>query len=692
MKSIKTKLIVMIISTFIVIAGIMIMQAYKISMKELKSSVEQQLTDLAHATSAEIHNINDREVRMLESLAKLPMIRSEEVDIHDKWYAITEIVKNDKYYFGMAIYDQNGVGWTTTNKYSDLHEREYLAESMKGKPWIQDPNWSPVNGNLSTFYAYPVYNSRNRQISEVVAVVDSLQLCDKVSQLKVGKDSHPIVINMETGAYVAAADAELVKNGKNISENKSPELKELLSRIKNGETGIGSYYDIELKTKMTMAFQPVGGVSRWAVICMAPYHDFYSGIDSILGIMTITFIVFSLISVVLFWIIISFTIKPLFILDKNIKSIASGSADLSMRIEQTSQDEIGSVVRGFNSFTEKLQDIITGIKSSNKDLVGVGDELLATTHENASSINQILGSIDNVSVLIKKQNDSVAGTSSAVNEIAANIESLDRMIEYQSLSSTQAVAAVEEMIANNTQVMGSVDKMAMSFDKILADTQAGSAKQKEVSTCVSEIEEQSQKLQEANAVIARIASQTNLLAMNAAIEAAHAGEAGKGFSVVADEIRKLSETSSHHSKDIGTWLGKIRDSIQNVVAVSHESDKASAELAERIKETDNIVQGIRHVMIEQTGGSKRISDVLLSMNNSNAEVRNASSEMSAGNQHVLEEIKVLQEVANSLKSTMEEMSTGAEKINDTSNSLKTISDKMGSTIADIGGRIDKFRV
>ncbi len=692
MKSIRTKLIVMIISTFIVSSGLMIWQAYVMSMNELKESVETGLATMAQETAAEIHNINDREVKMLESLAKLPMIRDPNVDLHDKWLQITAISSDDKYYFGMAIYDQNGVGWTTTHKYQDLHEREYLAESMKGKPWIQDPNWSPVNGNLSTFYAHPVYDSNNRQIAEVVAVVDSLQLCKKVSQLKVGRQNHPIIINMQTGAYVAAEDAELVKNGKNINENPSPELAAILESIKKGETGIRTYYDTELGKKMTMAYQPVGGVSRWAVICMAPYHDFFSGIDKLLRVLAIYFVVFSLLSVAIYWIIISVTIKPLLALNQNINSIASGNADLTQRIDQTSTDEIGSVVSGFNGFTAKLQEIISGIKNSNQNLHGAGEVLTRTTQENASVINQILGSINDVSSLITKQNASVGSTANAVNEISANIESLDRMIENQASSSSQATAAVEQMVTSINSVIGSIDKMASSFDFILEDTQAGSVKQKEVSVRIAEIEAESQKLQEANTVIASIASQTNLLAMNAAIEAAHAGEAGKGFSVVADEIRKLSETSSNQSKDIGNWLGKIRDSIKNVVSVSHASDAAIGELAERIKETDDLVQGIKQVMDEQRTGSKQISEALAEMNNSNVQVRNASSEMSAGSSHVLEEVKVLQEVASTMQVRMEEMSSGAERINSSSESLKEISDKMKETINEIGGRINQFKV
>mgnify|MGYP003295880422 CR=1 FL=1 len=201
-------------------------------------------------------------------------------------------------------------------------------------------------------------------------------------------------------------------------------------------------------------------------MCVGVASDLMSGIDELLRVLVITFIIFSLISVAIYWIIISITIKPLLLLGKNINSIASGNADLTQRIDQTRNDEIGSVVSGFNGFTGKLQEIISGIKKSNQNLHGVGEVLIQTTQENASAINQILGSIDDVSALIRKQTDSVGSTANAVNEISSNIESLNNMISGQASSVEEASAAVEEMIGNISSVNQSVEKMAASFEEL----------------------------------------------------------------------------------------------------------------------------------------------------------------------------------------------------------------------------------
>jgi methyl-accepting chemotaxis protein len=375
-----------------------------------------------------------------------------------------------------------------------------------------------------------------------------------------------------------------------------------------------------------------------------------------------------------------------------LKEISEGEGDLTKRLNIRHHDEIGEMAVYFNRTLDKIKDLVVNIKNQTVDLYNMGNELVGHMSQTASAMEQITASIRNIKGRVADQSASVNQASAAMDRVTVNIGRLNNSVEQQTESVSQSSSAIEEMLANIQSVTSTLVRNAKNVEELISASETGRTGLETVSGDIQAIARESEGILEINAVMQNIASQTNLLSMNAAIEAAHAGEAGKGFAVVADEIRKLAENSGKQSKTISGVLKKIKGSIDLIT-------RSTGLVLEKFEAIDSGVRvvsdqetNIRGAMEEQSQGSQQVLEAVDRLNELTHQVRDGSEEILQGSQGVIQESRNLEVVTEEISSGVGEMAAGTEQINNAVNRVNEITNSIKRYIDVLVKEVSKFKV
>ncbi|MDR1430077.1 MAG: bacteriohemerythrin [Spirochaetaceae bacterium] len=369
-----------------------------------------------------------------------------------------------------------------------------------------------------------------------------------------------------------------------------------------------------------------------------------------------------------------------------------GEGDLSQAIVIKRSGELGIMARSFNRTAEQLKHLVVTVENEGEDLDDVGFELSTHMEETAGAVAEISASIEAIRNRTGIQTVSVDQTNGVMEQITANIAGLNDQVVVQSDSVSQSSSAIEEMLANINSVARICQMNMENVERLSEASGVGRSGLEEVAADIQEIARESAGLFEINGVIQNIASQTNLLSMNAAIEAAHAGEAGKGFAVVADEIRRLAENAAKQTKTIGTVLKKIAESIAVIQEAANGVLGKFEAIDTGVKTVLDQEENIRNAMEEQTIGTKQILEAVERLNEITRKVKSSASDMQEESGQVIREGKNLKIAAAEISSGVNEIASQVNMVNHSVDHLRKIGNKNRDNIDALGKAVSPFMI
>jgi len=668
--------------------------ATTISKKALLEKVHIQLIEEAKDTAALIDERINTFVAALSAIARQEALRK---DIpYEQKIAIlaNELAFNNSEINAFGICDKKGNVWLTDGRQLNVADREYYQSALNGKVFVTEPMLSRVTNELFTFFSVPIYDDEKNIIGVLYARVDASGLSKMISDIVIGETGDCYVIGL-SGNTIGDPDIKAVKSQENSMEKakKDPSFVEIAAfekkALQSTESDAGYF---QWKGEEQIAAFGVIASTGWRVILSAPIYEFLGSITVMQKVLYSITTIILILAIIIVYITAYKIVKPIKAAVEALKDIAQGEGDLTVRLPVVGYDEITDLSNYFNQTIEKIGTSVKTVEDSSEVMQGVGEELASNMTETASAVHQINANIESVKQQALTQAASVTETATTIEEIVRTIRQLNGSIETQAASVAQSSASIEQMVANITsigQTLGKTDEVIRSLTGATGD---GKHTLITSNAVTKKIAEESGSLIEASSVIQHIASQTNLLAMNAAIEAAHAGEAGKGFAVVADEIRKLAEDSAAQGKTITTTLKTLSGEIETLSDSSKIVEgkfNTIFTLAEQVKDMSN---RLTEAMREQEHGSREVLTAIKNINMVTLEVQAGSAEMLKGSEGVAEEMRKLDNLTRVITDSMNEMASGAVQINNAVQEVNGITQQNKQSIENLVVEVSKFKV
>jgi methyl-accepting chemotaxis protein len=559
----------------------------------------------------------------------------------------------------LFIIDTNGIIFADSNPASlkiDLKERPYFKEAMTGKTAISNTIVSKVDGKIVVVFVSPVLD----ESGEIIAVMANSVYVDYFTKylggIKAGKSGYAYMVDSQGLMLSHPQKDKIAKPVENDA------MKKVIERINSGEQITTELKDYDYNgVKKVMGYTMIPGV-KWTLAVTEDYKDIFSTVNVMLQTIIITAII-ALILAATAGIFFSRSItKPI---EKLMKSMGLASeGDVTVRSDIDSKDELGELSRGFNTMVENIEGVVRMVKQKAETIEGHSQNLSSVSEEMSSSSEEVAGAIQEVARSTGEQAGGLSDISGIITEFGREIEKIVKSIQDIDTSSQSVNTMALESSSNLEPMIQSVKRVGESFNNFV--------------DVISKLGREVTQINAITEMITNIANQTNLLALNAAIEAARAGEAGRGFAVVADEVRKLAEQSKSSSDNISKLIEGISSQTNLMM---NSAGEVKEDINNQISVINVVVDSFKEIIYAIENIIPKIEEV-----NSSAMTINNEKDL------ILVKVESVAAIAEEVSASSEEIAASSEEMTASSEEVASSAEELSSMTKEMIQEVNKFRV